>query len=109
MAEGRGSRRWLAPEVVQASPMDCGPAGLQVMDPGSGRSWVEVESFRRSLYVHGMDLPAELWRRFAGSRNAAAVLADLLRGLGHRRARARVAEALEDPGWRAIAALEATA
>src|SRR5262245_27220947 len=199
MAEARAAaraRRWLAPEVVQASPMDCGPSALhalatgfgvkvsyarlreacqtdvdgtsidalervakdlgldavqmiapadhvghpraatlpaiavvqlpggsthfvlvwrrvgrwlQVMDPGSGRRWVELERFRRTLYFHSLELPAELWRRFVGSAGNAGVLSDSLRALGHRHARARVAEALEDPGWRPIAALEAAA
>ena len=36
---------------------------LQIMDPASGRRWVPLEEFRRRLYVHGVDLPAELWRR----------------------------------------------
>jgi ATP-binding cassette subfamily B protein len=189
-------RRWLAPEVVQASPMDCGPSALhalatgfgvpvsygrlreacqtdvdgtsidalervarelgldalqvlvpadhvgharaatlpaiavtriaggsvhfvlvwrrvgrwlQVMDPGSGRRWIELETFRRSLYLHGVDLPAELWRRFAGSQSSTAVLRELLAGLGHSHARERVDEVLADPGWRALAALEAAA
>jgi ATP-binding cassette subfamily B protein len=199
MAEARrGSARraWLAPELVQASPMDCGPAALfalargfglrvsyarlreacqtdvdgtsidalervarelgldalqrlappdhvaharastlpaiavtrlpngaahfvlvwrrvgrwlQVMDPASGRRWVELEAFRRSLYVHGVDLPAELWRRFAGAPGPTAVLEEGLRRLGHRRAHARVEEARAEPGWRALAALEAAA
>ncbi|MSR62155.1 MAG: hypothetical protein EXS08_06900 [Planctomycetes bacterium] len=196
MAEAPAPRRWLAPEVVQASPMDCGPAALhalasgfglsvsyarlreacqtnvdgtsidalegvarelgldalqvlvpsdhvgharaetlpaiavtrlpagtvhfvlvwrrvgrfvQVMDPGSGRRWIEVESFRRTLYQYGVDLPAELWRRFAGSASSAAVLRELLASLGHRRARERVAEVLLDPHWRPLAALEAAA
>jgi len=196
MAEARAPRRWLAPEVVQASPMDCGPAALhalargygldvsyarlreacqtdvdgtsidalegvarelgldalqvlvpadhvghpraetlpaiavtrlpggtvhfvlvwrrvgrfvQLMDPGSGRRWLEVESFRRTLYQHGVDLPAELWRRFAGSASSAAVLRELLASLGHRRAAERVAEVLADPHWRPLAALEAAA
>jgi len=195
MAE-RAKRRWLVPEVVQASPMDCGPAALhalatgfglrvsysrlreacqtdvdgtsidalehvaqelgldalqvlvpadhvghpraqtlpalavtylpggtvhfvlvwrrvgrwfQVMDPGSGRRWIEVESFRRTLYQHGVDLPAELWRRFAGSPSSAAVLSERLRTLGHRRAAERVAEVVADPLWRPLAALEASA
>jgi len=80
---------------------------LQVMDPASGRRWIDVEDFRRSLYVHGVDLPEEVWRRFAGSPAAAGVLVDGLRRLGHRRGRERVAEALADPHWRPIAALEA--
>src|SRR5262245_34253765 len=80
---------------------------LQVMDPASGRRWVPLEEFRRRLYVHGVDLPAEVWRRFAGSESAAAVLADSLKRLGHSRARERVQTALADPGWRSLAALEA--
>jgi len=82
---------------------------LQVMDPASGRRWVEVEEFRRSLYVHGVDLPADTWRRFAGSAGAAQVLTGALRRLGHRHAAERVRAALADPDWRPIAALEAAA
>ena len=29
-------RRWLAPEVVQTSSMDCGPAALKCLLEGSG-------------------------------------------------------------------------
>ncbi len=82
---------------------------LQVMDPASGRRWIEVEEFRRSLYIHGVDLPADVWRRFAGSDSAVGVLTESLKSLGHRRARERVQGALQDPGWRSIAALEAAA
>lgn len=194
MADRELSRPWLAPEVVQASPMDCGPAALysllagcgigvsyarlreacqtdvdgtsinalervavmlgldavqilapvdhvahpsaatlpaiavtrlpsgsvhfvllwrrvgrwvQVMDPASGRRWRNIDDLHRELYVHAVDLPAETWRRFAGTTTFVAVLEGELRALGHRNAGARVAEALEDASWRTLAALEA--
>jgi len=193
-AEGGPRRRWLAPEAVQASPMDCGPTALfallngfglgvsyarlreacqtdvdgtsidslertaralgldarqvlvpvdhageeragtlpaiavtrlpggtvhfvlvwrrvgrwlQVMDPASGRRWIELERFRATLYQHSLDLPADTWRAFAGGPASAAVLVAALRRLGHRHARERVDEALADPHWRVLAALEA--
>ncbi|MFN0245026.1 MAG: ATP-binding cassette domain-containing protein [Planctomycetota bacterium] len=195
MADRGPARPWLAPEVVQASPMDCGPAALyalltgcgitvsysrlreacqtdvdgtsinalervavvlgldavqilapvdhvahpaastlpaiavtrlpngsvhfvllwrrvgsfvQVMDPASGRRWRHVDDLRRELYVHALDLPAESWRRFAGTPTFVAVLEGELKALGHRAASARVAEALADPSWRTLAALEAS-
>jgi ABC-type bacteriocin/lantibiotic exporter with double-glycine peptidase domain len=33
---GRGRRRWLIPEVIQTSAMDCGPAGLKALLGGFG-------------------------------------------------------------------------
>ncbi len=35
-ATGRTSARWLAPEVVQTSAMDCGPAALKCLLEGFG-------------------------------------------------------------------------
>ncbi len=36
MSEGPGKRRFLAPEVVQTSAMDCGPAALKILLEGFG-------------------------------------------------------------------------
>lgn len=81
---------------------------VQVMDPASGRRWLRAAELRRSLYIHAVDLPADVWRRFAGTKSAERILEGELAALGHRAARARTIEALADPGWRTIAALEAS-
>ena len=36
MASTQGSRRWFAPEVIQTSAMDCGPAALKCLLEGFG-------------------------------------------------------------------------
>ena len=35
---------------------------IQVMDPARGRRWVSPEQLADELYVHEMDIPAEMWR-----------------------------------------------
>src|SRR5438094_6199433 len=79
---------------------------VQVMDPATGRRWPRINTFQDELYTHTMPVPAENWRRWAGS--------DLCHdGL---RARARAAgitagvvdeligEASQDETWRSFAA-----
>ena len=83
---------------------------VQVMDPAAGRLWMRSHELAERLYIHTLRVPARAWRRWAGS-------ADLLDVLAARAHRLRLgsdlwerllAEALEDPGWPALAALDAT-
>lgn len=80
---------------------------VQVMDPGHGRRWLRMRALRRSLYEHGIDMPAESWRRFAASPTFVATLARAMRSVGHRDARTLVERALQDATWRSIATLDA--
>lgn len=85
-------------------------AGLvQVMDPASGRKWVSASRMRRELYQHVMPVPAEAWREWAGSAEALATLCHRLRSLGlpEPLLQGLTRRALEERGWRSLAALDA--
>jgi ABC-type bacteriocin/lantibiotic exporter with double-glycine peptidase domain len=79
---------------------------VQVMDPARGRRWVRRETFLRDVFVHTMPVPAEAFREFAGGDGFARALARQLRALGVADGPARIARALAEPGWPAIAALD---
>lgn len=79
---------------------------VQIMDPGGGRRWTTVRALGDELYVHTMPVPAEGFREYAASD-------DFLRPLRKRLAEIGVdgeksiADALADPSWRSIGALDA--
>jgi len=83
---------------------------LQVMDPSLGRRWMRLADFRRELYRHEVALDARDWRAWTASDDFLAPLHARLAELGVEAARARalVDEALADPGWFPIGALDAT-
>ncbi len=82
---------------------------IQVMDPATGRRWLTVRQLLDDAYVHRMAVPAAGWREWAGSdeflRGLTARLAEI--GLSRDEATVLQSEALADPGWRSIAALDA--
>jgi len=80
---------------------------VQVMDPAAGRHWARVETLISTLYQHTTSAPAAAWREWAGSEEAVATLERRLRDLGAVGARPLIARALEDPGHRSIATLDA--
>jgi ABC-type bacteriocin/lantibiotic exporter with double-glycine peptidase domain len=82
---------------------------VQVMDPAAGRHWTRVETLLAKLYSHTTSAPAEAWREWAGSDEAIAVLQRRLQDVGAVGARALIAKALEDPGYRSLARLDAAA
>ncbi|MCG8456375.1 MAG: ATP-binding cassette domain-containing protein, partial [Holophagales bacterium] len=84
---------------------------VQVMDPASGRQWIETRRLRDELYVHAMPVPAAVWRGWAGSDGLKRPLTAKLRSLGLRRADIGplFTRAEEDPGWHTFAALDAAA
>jgi ABC-type bacteriocin/lantibiotic exporter with double-glycine peptidase domain len=82
---------------------------VQVMDPAAGRHWMRVETLASTLYQHTASAPAAAWREWAASDEAVAALERRLLNLGPVEAKALIAKALEDPGYRAIAALDAAA
>jgi ABC-type bacteriocin/lantibiotic exporter with double-glycine peptidase domain len=80
---------------------------VQVMDPGAGRRWVSLRDFKQEVYRHAMAVPADGWRGFATSPPFQHSLARRLRRLGIATHEALLAEALNDPSWRSIGALDA--
>ncbi|MBV8733057.1 MAG: ATP-binding cassette domain-containing protein [Acidobacteriia bacterium] len=84
---------------------------LQVMDPASGRQWIPIREFAKRLYSHEMIVPAEDWKEWAQSPEFIGSLAARLRAINHDRAESSrlIREALAQPGWRGIAALDAAA
>jgi ABC-type bacteriocin/lantibiotic exporter with double-glycine peptidase domain len=79
---------------------------VQVMDPATGRRWPTRERFLRDVYVHGTPVPTADWRAYAASEEFLGPLRARMRRLGIEAA-GLVEQALEDPGWRPIAALDA--
>ncbi|MFL6236766.1 MAG: ATP-binding cassette domain-containing protein [Thermoanaerobaculia bacterium] len=84
---------------------------VQVMDPGSGRHWWTARQLFDQLYVHRMPVPADGWREWAGTSEFVDPLRGRLMDLGVSREEAdrHLAAALADPGWGALAALDASA
>ena len=84
---------------------------VQVMDPGTGRRWPSRERFLRDVYVHEAAVPADAWREHASSDEFVGPLRVRLARLGAGRAAGdRLLDgALANPGWRAIAGLDASA
>ena len=84
---------------------------VQLMDPGTGRRWPRAAGLLADLYIHEMAAPAADWRAWAGEEEFRATLQRRLRDLGVDAGAARdlIAAALEDPGWRPIATLDAAA
>lgn len=80
---------------------------VQLMDPTRGRRWVRPRDFEPELFVHEMNLPAEMWRSMAAEDDFRGPLTSRIRALGLDDAAARVERALAEPGWRPIAALDA--
>jgi ATP-binding cassette subfamily B protein len=83
---------------------------VQVMDPGKGRRWQPVSQFLEELYIHAHPVPAQAWRDWAGSEGFTDPLRHRLSiiGVQELEASALIDAALSDPGWRAIAALDAS-
>jgi len=84
---------------------------LQVMDSTTGRRWPTVRRFLDDVHLHRMAVPAAGWREWAGSEEFLEPLKVRLGRLGLAPAEImkEIAEALADPGWRPIAALDACA
>jgi ATP-binding cassette subfamily B protein len=84
---------------------------FQLMDPATGRRWPTASQFFAELYVHSMPVEAAKWREWAET-------AEFLRPVERQLAGSGVGpgaigemkkRALDDPGWRGLAALDATA
>jgi ATP-binding cassette subfamily B protein len=84
---------------------------IQVMDPAVGRRWLTGRQFASDVFSHTMLVPAEGWREFAASPDFQSALERRLgrAGLTRGKARSLTRQALEQPPWRALAALDAAA
>ena len=82
---------------------------VQIMDPATGRRLQISHRFLNEIYIHRFPVPGDAWRAWAGSDELTAPLRRRmgLVGVKERRAAAIIREALEDPSWRSIAALDA--
>ena len=81
---------------------------VQVMDPARGRRWVRRRELLREIYLHENRVPAEAFREWAetdGFRDP--LLAPPARAGRAPAARPLSTQALADPGWQGVAALEA--
>ena len=83
---------------------------VQVMDPGTGRRWPTCRRFLDDLYVHTQAVPAAAWRAWAETDAFLGGLHRRWATLGIARAEGErlLAEALADPAWMPLAALDAT-
>jgi ATP-binding cassette subfamily B protein len=82
---------------------------VQVMDPATGRRWPACESFLKEVYQHIFPVPADAWRKWAGSEEFSGALQRRMLNLGIRKTVSRrlIDEALADSGWWSIACLDA--
>jgi ABC-type bacteriocin/lantibiotic exporter with double-glycine peptidase domain len=83
---------------------------VMVMDPATGRRWTLARQLERELYQHTMPFPADDWRDWAGTRGFLDPLAARAKAVGVDEAGFALLRerALADPGWRALATLDAS-
>lgn len=83
---------------------------LQVMDPATGRRWTTVRELLGEVYLHAMPVPAEAWREWAGGEDFLGVLQARMKVLGMdgQERDGLIREALADPSWQSLAALDAS-
>src|SRR5262249_43615277 len=74
-----------------------------------GRRWVPQQRFLKEVYRHTMTVPAQAWREWAGSEGLCTPLRHRLTavGLDAPAVTQLLDEACEDPGWSALATLDA--
>ncbi|HZX93403.1 MAG TPA: ATP-binding cassette domain-containing protein [Myxococcales bacterium] len=81
---------------------------LQLMDPATGRRFTTCNKLERELHLHAQSIPAASFREWAATDEFTQVLLGQLRELdAGRTPQAYLEEALADPGWEKIAALDA--
>ena len=82
---------------------------VQVMDPARGRLWLTRQSFLDQMVLHSMSVPAAAWREWAGSEAFLTPLRKRLRNIGltKKLANGLIDQALADPSWRGLAAIDA--
>ena len=83
---------------------------VQVMDPASGRRWITTSRLVGELYVHAMPVPASGFEEWLRGHEFLVVLERRLELLGALGAcRELIDSARAAPGWKALAALDASA
>lgn len=82
---------------------------VQVMDPAIGRQWQPKAQFVSTLYIHTLPVSAKGWREWAESEKFTLPLRRKLDDLGisNKAAKRFLESALNVPGWRGLAVLEA--
>ncbi len=82
---------------------------LQIMDPATGRRWVDCRRFAEDIYRHRFEVPAAAWREWAASEDFLAPLRRRLASLGLKPAGVRgfLERALNEPDWYPLATLDA--
>jgi len=82
---------------------------VQVMDPAIGRQYQPKAQFVSTLYIHTLPVSAKGWREWAESEKFTFPLRRKLDDLGisHKAAKRFLESALNVPGWRGLAVLEA--
>lgn len=83
---------------------------IQVMDPASGRRWPSWKKFINEIYIHTFPVSAQAWREWAASSGMQLPLRRRLVDLAisEEQIQLLLRHALEDPGWRSIATLDAS-
>ncbi len=83
---------------------------FQVMDPAVGRRWPSCARFLEEAYIHSMTVTESAWREWAGSEDFLRPLRARLRRLGANEGTVEplLKAAVADPGWRPLAALDAS-
>lgn len=82
---------------------------LQIMDPAVGRRWVSLRQFQQEIHVHWQTVEISDWRDWAATDEFLDPLRERLGLLGASATAVGdlVAGAVADPGWHALAALDA--
>jgi ATP-binding cassette subfamily B protein len=82
---------------------------LQVMDPAVGRRWVKLRQFQQEIHVHSQTVDVADWRDWATTGDFLDPLRERLGRIGANGTLVEelVGEALADPRWHALAALDA--
>jgi ATP-binding cassette subfamily B protein len=82
---------------------------VQILDPAAGRRWLPAGDLLRQTYLLRTPVSAAAWRRWAAGDDLLQPLTARLAALRLPAAEARrlIDQALADPGWRALAALDA--
>lgn len=82
---------------------------VQVMDPSTGRRWPSQRHFLSTLYVHRQAFPATTWRAWATTEAFCGPVRRRLQALGipHETVNQLITQAVANPQWLALAALDA--